>query len=82
MTAVKTRTQGNATVITIPRSFKIEPGRYFEFSRTENGGLMMTPVEKVPDTIEELFKDWNGPYPEAEDLKEWENMKPEGEELC
>ncbi len=39
------------------------------------------PSNKVPDSIEELFKNWHGKYEVSDEMKEWDEMKPEGREL-
>ena len=81
MDTVKARIQGNATVVTIPKSFDVKPGTEYRFSQGKGGVLMLTPTKKVPSTIEELFKDWHGEYRMPDDLKGWQNAKPVGEEL-
>lgn len=81
MSLVKARIQGNAVVVTIPKTFHVKPGTEFSFKKGENGSLILTPSKKIPATMEELFKNWHGVYQMPEDLKEWDNAKPEGEEL-
>lgn len=81
MDTVKARIQGNATVVTIPKSFDVKPGTEYRFSQGKGGVLTLTPTKRVPSTIEELFKGWNGEYRMPDDLKDWQNAKPEGEEL-
>ena len=81
MSLVKARIQGNATVVTIPKSFKVKPGTEFRFKKGENGTLILSPSKKVPDTMEELFKNWHGKYQTPDDLKDWDNAKPVVEEL-
>ena len=74
MDTVKARIQGNATVVTIPKSFDVKPGTEYRFSQGKGGVLTLTPTE-------ELFKNWHGEYQMPDDLKVWQNAKPEGEEL-
>lgn len=62
MDIVKARIQGNATVITIPKSFNVKPGTEYKFTKGKDGILTLTPARKVPSTIEDLFKDWHGKY--------------------
>lgn len=81
MDTVKARIQGNATVVTIPKSFNVKPGTEYRFIKGKGGALILTPAKKVPSTIEELFKNWHGEYQMPADLKDWQNAKPEGEEL-
>lgn len=81
MDTVKARIQGNATVVTIPKSFNVKPGTEYRFAKGKGGTLILTPAKKVPSTIEELFKDWHGKYQMPADLKAWPNAKPEGEEI-
>lgn len=81
MDTVKARIQGNATVVTIPKAFNVKPGTEYRFTKEKDGVLKLSPTKKVPATIEELFKDWHGKYQMPDDLKDWQNMKPEGEEL-
>ena len=72
MNIVKARIQGNATVVTIPKSFNVKPG---------NGTLILSSSKKVPDSIEELFKNWHGKYEVTDEMKEWDEMKSEGREI-
>ena len=37
--------------------------------------------KKVPDSIEELFKNWHGKYEVSDEIREWDEMKPEGREI-
>ena len=79
MSLVKARIQGNATVVTIPKSFNVKPGTEFRFKKGKNGTLILSPSKKVPDTMEELFKNWHGKYQTPDDLKDWDNAKPVGQ---
>lgn len=81
MTLVKARIQGNATVVTIPKMFNIKPGTEFHFEAGKNGTLILIPRKKVPSSMKELFKDWHGKYQIPNDLKDWDQSKPEGKEL-
>jgi antitoxin component of MazEF toxin-antitoxin module len=81
MNIVKARIQGNATVVTIPKSFNVKPGTKFRFEQGKDGSLILKPTKKVPASMQELFKDWHGKYQVADDLKDWDQIKPEGEEL-
>lgn len=81
MDTTKTRIQGNAVVVTIPKSLGIRPGVEYRFSKGENGTLVLTPTKKVPETMEELFKDWHGQYKTPDDLQDWDDLSPEGEEM-
>lgn len=81
MGTVKARIQGNAVVVTIPKSLGVKPGTEYRFSKEADGSLKLTPTKKVPETMDELFKGWNGSYQMQDDLKEWNESKPEGEEL-
>ena len=54
MNIVKARIQGNATVVTIPKSFNVKPGTEFKFKKGENGTLILSPSKKVPDSIRRL----------------------------
>lgn len=78
---VKTRIQGNALVITLPKSLDIKVGAQFEPTKNEDGSIVLTPVasSKTPDSIEELFKEWNGNY-SFEEIEEW-HKEPKGDEL-
>lgn len=80
MITVKTRVQGNATVITIPKALNIPLGAEYSFSKGKDDVLTLTPVKKTPTTLDELFEGWEGKYEVPEDLKDWENMQPVGEE--
>ena len=68
MSLVKARIQGNATVVTIPKSFNVKPGTEFRFKKGKNGTLILSPSKKVPDTMEELFKNWDNAKPVGEEL--------------
>lgn len=46
MSLVKARIQGNATVVTIPKSFNVKPGTEFRFKKGENGTLILSPSKK------------------------------------
>ncbi|WP_208423025.1 type II toxin-antitoxin system PemI/MazE family antitoxin [Latilactobacillus fragifolii] len=78
---VKARIQGNAVVVTLPKAFKIEAGTVFEPRIDEHGVVTLIPTKPVPDTIEELFKDWKGKYKMPDDLMAWSSEKTVGEEL-
>ena len=81
MDTVKVRVQGNATVVTIPKLFNVKPGTEYRFAKGKYGTLILTPTKKVPARIDELFRDWHNQYQVPDDLKEWQNVKPAGEEL-
>lgn len=81
MKKAKARIQGNAVVVTIPKSFGVKPGAEFRFTKEENGILKLTPTKQVPETMDELFKDWDGEYQMPSDLAEWNQENPTGEEL-
>ncbi|MCC4482472.1 type II toxin-antitoxin system PemI/MazE family antitoxin [Limosilactobacillus reuteri] len=81
MQKTKARIQGNAVVVTIPKSFGVKPGTEFRFTKDDGGALKLIPTKKIPTTMEELFKNWNDNYQTPDDLKGWDNEKPEGEEL-
>ena len=55
MDTTKTRIQGNAVVVTIPKSLGVEPGTEYRFSKESDGSLKLTPTKKVPETMAELF---------------------------
>lgn len=80
MLTVKTRIQGNATVITIPKSLNIPLGTEFIFSKGKDNVLTLTPTKKAPTTLAELFDGWEGKYEMPDDMKDWENMQPVGKE--
>lgn len=69
MSIVKARIQGNATVVTIPKSFNVKPGTEFKFKKGKNGNLILSPSKKVPDSIEELFKNWHGKYEVSDEIR-------------
>lgn len=60
MDTTKARIQGNALVVTIPKSLGVEPGTEYRFSKESDGSLKLTPTRKVPETMTELFKGWHG----------------------
>ncbi|WP_353989499.1 hypothetical protein ABVF11_07235 [Pediococcus argentinicus] len=79
--SVKARIQGNAVVVTIPKSFNVEPGTEFEFESAKDGALILRPTQKNPKTMKDLFKNWHGKYETPDSLKDWNDIKPTGEEL-
>ena len=81
MDTVKARIQGNAVVVTIPKSFKVKPGTEFRFKKGKGGSLTLIPTKKVPNSLDDLFKGWHGKYQMPDDLKNWHNHKPTGDEL-
>lgn len=81
MDTVKVRIQGNATVVTIPKAFKIKPGTEYRFVKGKDGTLILIPTKKVPSAMSELFKGWHGKYQMPDNLKQWQNAKPKGQEL-
>lgn len=81
MDTIKARVQGNAVVVTIPKSSGVKPGTEYRFIKEEDGSLKFTPTKKIPDTLEELFKDWHGKYYQPEDLCDWQNEEPKGGEI-
>lgn len=81
MNTVKARIQGNATVVTIPKSFDVQPGTEYRFVKGKNGVLTLIPTANVPSTMKELFQNWHGSYHMPDDLQDWQNAKPKGEEL-
>ncbi len=38
-------------------------------------------MERIPETLEDLFKDWHGQYQMPDDLTDWQNEGPKGEEM-
>lgn len=81
MDTTKARIQGNAVVVTIPKSLGVKPGTEYRFNKKKDGTLTLTPTKKVPETIEDLFKGWKGEYQMPDDLKIWNENDPKGEEL-
>ena len=56
-------------------------GTEFKFKKGENGTLILSPSKKVPDSIEELFKNWHGKYEVSDEMRDWDEMKPKGKEI-
>jgi hypothetical protein len=52
MMVVKTRTQGNAVTVTIPKKFHVEAGVSLEPELTEEGILYRFVVDKEPDAFD------------------------------
>lgn len=48
MNTTKARIQGNAVVVTIPKSFGVKPGTEYRFSKESDGTLKLTPTKKSP----------------------------------
>ncbi|TLQ02837.1 hypothetical protein FEZ51_10240 [Pediococcus stilesii] len=78
---VKTELQNGQIVVPLPKNFGIKTGTIFEAKINMHGIITLTPTNFVPDTMEELLKDWEGPYHYPKDLKEWDGIKPVGDEL-
>lgn len=43
--------------------------------------LVKARIQDNAGSMKELFKNWNGVYHIPEDLKDWDNVKPEGKEF-
>lgn len=78
---VKARIQGNAVMVTLPKSLNIAPGTVFEPTVDSQGVIKLIPVKEIPDTIEELFENWKGEYEIPDDLKDWDYAKALGDEV-
>lgn len=81
MDTTKARIQGNAVVVTIPKSLGVELGTEYRFSKESDGSLKLTPTKKVTETMAELFKGWHGKYEILTDLQGWDGHDSAGEEL-
>lgn len=78
---IKARRQGNSLMVTLPRFLKVKEGTRFEVQKLEDGTIELVPSKKAPESMEELFKDWNGKYQPDPTMKEWDDIKPKGDEL-
>lgn len=78
---VKARKQGNSMMITLPSFLKVKEGTRFETRKLDDGTIELIPTKKTPETMEELFKNWHGKYDSDPTMKEWDNIKPKGNEL-
>ncbi|WP_125590170.1 type II toxin-antitoxin system PemI/MazE family antitoxin [Companilactobacillus jidongensis] len=78
---VKARKQGNSLMVTLPRYLEVEEGTSFTARKLKNGTIELIPAKKKPASMEELFKDWHGEYNSDPEMKEWDNVKPEGNEI-
>jgi antitoxin component of MazEF toxin-antitoxin module len=78
---VKARKQGNSIVVTIPSNLAVAPGTQYKIEKKDNGELILKPSKKMATSLDDLFEDWHGSYQRANDLNDWENTKPVGEEL-
>ncbi|WP_212779963.1 type II toxin-antitoxin system PemI/MazE family antitoxin [Lactobacillus corticis] len=81
MSTVKARIQGNALVVTIPKFSKVKAGTEYNFNISKNGTLTFTPTKEEPTSLKDLLKDWHGEYSLPEDLEDWQDSKPVGEEI-
>lgn len=75
MRTVKTRKQGNAVTVTVPKNLNIEPGKEYVVMKGENGSF--TYIPKLEDIFEKAER-------EELDLRPndiWENDNPTGREL-
>jgi antitoxin component of MazEF toxin-antitoxin module len=55
MLTVKTRKQGNAVTVTVPKSLNVEPGKEYVVVKGESGAF--TYVPKLEDIFEKAEKD-------------------------
>ena len=78
---VKARKQGNSLMITLPKFLNVSEGTRFNARKLDDGTIELVPTQEVPDSMEELFKDWHGKYKTEPEMKEWDNIKPKGNEL-
>lgn len=78
---VKARKQGNSIVVTIPSNIAVAPGTKFRVEKKDNGDLILKPSKQDTTSLDDLFKGWHGNYQRADDLNDWENTKPVGEEI-
>lgn len=53
----KTRIQGNAVVVTIPKPLGVESGTKYRFSKEYDGALKVTLINKASETMAELLRD-------------------------
>jgi hypothetical protein len=72
--AVKARVEGNALVLTLPKSLNIEEGATFEPELDKAGVIKFVPTVDVSDTIEEFFEGWDGKNQPDDDLSDWDTM--------
>ncbi|WP_124977540.1 type II toxin-antitoxin system PemI/MazE family antitoxin [Ligilactobacillus salitolerans] len=72
--AVTARIQGNAVVITLPKSLNVEPGTKFDTINNPDGTIILKPIAEVPDTLEELLAGWNEKYATPADLEDWDDL--------
>ncbi|WP_304056642.1 type II toxin-antitoxin system PemI/MazE family antitoxin [Levilactobacillus namurensis] len=78
---VKARKQGNSIVVTIPSNLAVTPGTKYRVEKRENGDLIFKPSKQIATSLDDLFRDWHGTYQRADDLNDWKNTNPVGEEL-
>lgn len=75
MLTVKTRKQGNAVTVTVPKSLDVEPGKEYVVLKGENGAF--TYVPKLEDIFEKAEKENLDLRPESD---AWENDETVGRE--
>lgn len=75
MLTVKTRKQGNAVTVTVPKSLNIEPGREYIVVKGENGAFSYVP--KLEDVFEKAEREDLDLRPEDE----WGNEEAVGREF-
>ena len=78
---IKVRKQGNSLMISLPKILNVSEGDCFDVRKLDNGTIELVPISRVPDSMEELFEGWSGKYQPDSEMKDWDNIKPEGNEL-
>ena len=75
MLTVKTRKQGNAVTVTVPKSLNVDPGKEYVVVKGENGAF--TYVPKLEDVFEKAEKENLDLRP---DTDAWSDTEPSGRE--
>lgn len=81
MITVRSAIKDNQSILIIPKEFNIKPGTEYYIKQEKDGSLLLTPINKMPNTLEELFYNWHGEYQMPKNLSGWQSENPKGNEL-
>jgi antitoxin ChpS len=83
---VTLRKYGNSTVAVMPpmvlKALKLSAGQSMTLDTTDDGKIVLSKASQPTKyTLEELLAQCDLSAPQPEELREWDNMKPVGNEV-
>ncbi|MBP7900697.1 MAG: ChpB-ChpS toxin-antitoxin system antitoxin [Gammaproteobacteria bacterium] len=83
---VTLRKYGNSTVAVMPpmvlKALKLSAGQAMTLDTTDDGKIVLSKTSQPTKyTLEELLAQCDLSAPQPEELREWDNMKPVGNEV-